>query len=561
MESSETSEPSAIALRAAGIGIPRPRFFWLGIAAVSLGVASHIPMFLDASEMDYVLRGMGYDAEMVAGMGAILAGIVLAGIGVLPRRRTDLTRIPSVDVRVDEGKFGLAHASLLAVLTIAVVIDAMKPATLAFVAPGMADEYGLTSAAHPDGGAPVALLPLMGAGGMVLGALLWGHFGDVVGRRAAILFSGVLFIGTAVCGAMPQYWINLVMCFFMGVGVGGMIPITFALLAETIPARHRGFAMVMVGAGVAAAYAASSALASWLVPDFSWRILWLIGLPTGVLLILLNRWIPESPRFLVGMGHKQEAAAVLRRFGATMEVDSAPSETASEAVEGHWRQIVSPQYAALTVAICLVGFSAGFLTFGFQLWAPSSLTDLGVARADVDELIRNAAFIAIPVSAAVAPLYGYWSSRWTIVTVGTLVAAALLVLAVGGEAVASSRLALYVLVALPIAGASSLIMIVAAYSSEVYPTEIRARGGGLATSASRLGGVVLVLSVVFSLVSPSIEAMSIAGAGALIFAMAVFLPAGIETRQRVLETITREELRRESVVASRDRVEAPEGQP
>ena len=35
-----------------------------------------------------------------------------------------------------------------------------------------------------------------------------------------------------------------------------------------------------------------------LEPRFGWRVLWLIGLPTGVLLILLNRWIPESPRFL-----------------------------------------------------------------------------------------------------------------------------------------------------------------------------------------------------------------------------------------------------------------------
>jgi putative MFS transporter len=376
---------------------------------------------------------------------------------------------------------------------------------------------------------------------MVCGALLWGHFADAIGRRAAILFSGVLFIGTAVCGAMPLYVVNLIMCFLMGVGVGGMIPITFALLAETIPARHRGVAMVMVGAAVAAAYALTSALSTWLVPDYSWRILFLIGLPTGVLFILLNRWVPESPRFLAGRGHQEEASAVLRKFGATMTIKP-PGQRSTEAVSDKWSQIVSSRYAGLTLAICLVAFSAGILTFGFQLWAPSSLTDLGVPRADVDELIRNAAFIAIPVSAAVAPLYGYWSSKWTIIALAALVAVSLIVLAVGGESVASNRIALYVLVALPIAGASSLIMIVAAYSSEVYPTEIRARGAGAATSASRLGGVLLVLAVVFSIVTPSITAMSIAGAVALIIALATFLPNGVETRQRSLETITREDL-------------------
>lgn len=533
--------------RRAGVSIPRPRAFWAGIVAVTLGVLGHLPMFVDAADMAYRLHGMPMDTEMVAGMVLIGIGLVLTVVGLLPKTRPGAVRIPSVEINVEEGNVGLGHVALLTALTVAVVIDAMKPATLAFVVPGMADEYGLKSAGHPHGGLPAALLPLMGASGMSLGALLWGHFGDWVGRRAAILFSGVLFMATAICGAMPYYGLNLVMCFWMGVGVGGMIPITFALLAETIPAKHRGFAMVMVGAAVASAYALTSALSSWLVPHFGWRILWLIGMPTGLLLVLLNRWIPESPRYLVSIGRREEAEAVLRRFGARLQVKPTAA-VAEPAVDGGWRQIVSSRYAGLTLAVCLVGFSAGCLTFGFQLWAPSSLTDLGVAKGDVADLIRNAAFIAVPVTMLIAPAYGYWSSKRTIVCVTALVAAALVVLAAGGSDVASSRVALYVLVALPIAGASSLIMIVAAYSSEVYPTEIRARGGGAATSASRTGGVLIILSVVLSIVSPSITTMSIAGAGTLILALAVLIPNAIETRQRTLESITREELSAEVAV-------------
>ena len=50
---------------------------------------------------------------------------------------------------------------------------------------------------------------------------------------------------------MPDFYWNLGMCFLMGLGVGGMLPIAYALLAETIPARHRGWLMVLVGADVA----------------------------------------------------------------------------------------------------------------------------------------------------------------------------------------------------------------------------------------------------------------------------------------------------------------------
>src|SRR5690606_39826252 len=51
----------------------------------------------------------------------------------------------------------------------------------------------------------------------------------------------------------------------------------------------------------------SSDLAAILEPLFSWRVLWLLGLPTGMIVIFLNRYIPESPRFLANAGLKREA--------------------------------------------------------------------------------------------------------------------------------------------------------------------------------------------------------------------------------------------------------------
>jgi putative MFS transporter len=69
----------------------------------------------------------------------------------------------------------------------AVTIDLMKPTTLAFVVPGMAEEYGLRSALHPDGDVPVAIFPLCALVGMVVGSFAWGRLGDRIGRRASIL--------------------------------------------------------------------------------------------------------------------------------------------------------------------------------------------------------------------------------------------------------------------------------------------------------------------------------------------------------------------------------------
>ena len=60
----------------------------------------------------------------------------------------------------------------------------------------------------------------------------------VYGRRASILLSAVMFVGTSLCGAMPSFWWNVGMCFLMGAAAGGMLPVTYALLAETMPSRQ-----------------------------------------------------------------------------------------------------------------------------------------------------------------------------------------------------------------------------------------------------------------------------------------------------------------------------------
>ena len=151
-------------------------------------------------------------------------------------------------------------------MAIAVTIDVMKPTALAFVVPGMALEYGMKSPLNAAGIVPVVYLPLSGITGTVVGSFLWGWMGDRIGRRASILFAGITFIGTSICGCMPDYRWNFVMCFIMGLAAGGMLPIAYALMAEAIPARHRGWLMVVIGGDIAGAYIITSWLASELVP-------------------------------------------------------------------------------------------------------------------------------------------------------------------------------------------------------------------------------------------------------------------------------------------------------
>jgi MFS transporter, putative metabolite:H+ symporter len=520
--------------------------FWGGTIAAAIGTILHLPMYLSARGVHYEVSKMqmmpGMQGDMIAmdvGMGLIVAGLIAAVVGIIPRRRPDAGLLASRQVVSGETRVTRAVVILMVVLAVAVIIDATHPLDLAFVAPGMSEEYGLKSAVNPGGGLPVSLLPLSGITGTVIGSVVWGWFGDRIGRRASIVIAGELFMTTAICGAMPTFEWNLSMCFMMGLGAGGMLPITFALIAESVPTRHRGWLMVLIGGEVSGAYALVSWQASWLVPHYSWRMLWLIGMPTGALLIALIPWIPESPRFLLAYGRVAEAQAVMRRFGMKL-VTPGEGGYAEPYLPGHgrFRQLWGRGLAGQTLTVVLLGAGIGVVTYGFQLWIPSDLQRIGFTNGAADTLLRNSALIGYPFTFLAAWLYGFWSSKKTILILVILTIISLIVIAIFGDSVTSNKTVFLFLLALPILATGLVVAILGAYSSEVYPTLIRARGSGLAAGASKAGGVLVIAMVTAAIASPSMRATALAGVVPLVLALAAVMYFATETRKRNLEEIT-----------------------
>jgi len=529
--------------RRGGITFHHPAAFWLGSVAVTLGVLLHLPMYTGAQEMGYRLVGMPVDGPMKAGMVLVLVGLAATFYGLLPS--PSATRPVTSALRVkalDDARLSRAHVGLLLVMAAAVTIDVMKPVTLSFVVPGFGREYGLKSPLNPGGSAPVAFLPLAGIAGTVLGSFIWGWLGDRIGRRASILLAAAIFIATSVCGSMPSYEWNLAMCFIMGLGVGGMLPITFALLAETIPARHRGWLMVLIGGDVAGAYIITSWLSAELTPTYGWRVLWLLGLPTGVVLLLLNRWIPESPRFLLQNGRDAEARAVMTRYGATVVEEVHSDLEVEDEVRGGWAQFLAGPFRGSSAVVVLFGLGVGLVTFGFQLWIPSNLQKLGFDEVTSATILRDSALLGFPATFLIAGLYGFWSSRKTMIILGLVTAASLAAFVVLGDRVAEDRTRLDLLLILPITGISSILAVLVAYASETFPTRIRSRGTGLAAGASKLGGVAIIALVVAGAAPPSISTTALIGAVPLTFGAVAMAVVGVETRRRQLEEITAEEL-------------------
>jgi putative MFS transporter len=541
-----------------GIEYQHPAAFRFGVAAVTVGVILHLPFYFSARHSApltgvgrYHLVGQTPDASMWFGMLLIFVGLAATAYGVFPRLST-VSRgyVSKIRVRaLDAAPLRPAHVGLLLVMAAAITIDVMKPTTLAFIAPGAAAEYGLKSPLNPTAHAlPVALYPLFGISGTVIGSFLWGYFGDKIGRRASILLAAIIFIAVAVCGSMPVFEANLAVCFIMGLGVGGMLPITFALMAETIPARHRGWLMVLIGGDVAGAYIICSWLASTIAsPEhFGWRMLWWVSLPTGLVLMLLNRWIPESPRFLLQHGRDEEARAIMERYGAVVTEGDDSLLRVERDVRSRFAQLFSRPFVGLSAIVLLLGLGIGIVQYGFQQWIPSNLQKLGFTSVTASTILRNSALIGFPLNFPIAWLYGYWSAKKTIIFMAATTTAALVGFAVAsnGQLVRDghSTTLLYILLIVPIWGISSLTAVMVAYASEVFPTKVRSRGTGLAAGATKFGGVLILATVVAAIAAPSIRSTALIGAIPLILAIVAMILFGVETKKKQLERITAEEL-------------------
>jgi len=504
--------------------------FWLGSAIVAIGVLLHLPMFWMARDMGFMLAGMPMDTDMLWGMALIVAGIGLAGYGLLPKG-ADETAAHEAIAPPENAPLTRAHWRLMIVLTVALVIDIMKPASLGFVTPGMRVEYGV-------GAATVALLPFSALVGTVVGSFVWGALADLYGRRAAILLSSVMFIGTSICGAMPSLWWNIVMCFLMGAAAGGMLPVTYALLAEIMPTKHRGWCLVLVGGvGAVGGYLASSMLSALLQPFFGWRIMWFLNFPTGLILIALSPMIPESARFLQQMGRAAEARIVLARFGAVTIAAPDGRDSYNEEAADHTPLPPNvPGYIGTTMALTLAALAWGFVNFGVLLWLPGSLVAEGRSMGLASTIIAKSTLFAAPAVVAVAYLYSVWSTKWSLVTTIAITTLGLLAVLLRGPA-GSSILSNPILpLALLIVGSTGVISILLPYTAENYPLKVRGRATGWVAGCSKLGGLIAQgLSALALIPALDIAALTIAVPAALSLVLIAIL--GRETRNRDLREL------------------------
>ncbi len=162
--------------------------------------------------------------------------------------------------------------------------------------------------------------------GAVTGALFFGWLTDRLGRKKLFTITLLLYLlATIATGLSWSFWSFALFRFLTGAGIGGEYSAVNATIQELIPARYRGFTDMAVNGSfwIGAALGAGSSLGfldpHLINPEIGWRVAFLLGGALGFVILLLRRFLPESPRWLMTHGQPDAADRVVGEIETRVE--------------------------------------------------------------------------------------------------------------------------------------------------------------------------------------------------------------------------------------------------
>jgi MFS transporter, putative metabolite:H+ symporter len=387
--------------------------------------------------------------------------------------------------------------------------------------------------------------------GLAAGAITWGTIADRLGRKQAFGLTLLIFALFSALGALsPNFGVFLVLRFIAGIGLGGCIPVDYALVSEFSPRAQRGRVLTAMDGWWPIGGTLCGVVATVMLPlHGNWRWMLAVMILPAVLLFWLRRGVPESPIFLARAGREAEARSVIddlvSRTGAAPEpylIPAVPERRGPRGLGAALEQLrrvwaVNP---VLTGMVWLLFCTVLLVYYAALSWMPSILRAQGMGEyaAFAGTTVMNAVGILGVIASMV--LVERVGRKWVIGVTAPLASLALVVFAL---VLRVNAIAAFVSIAVFGFLILMVIPVMYAYVSELYPTELRASGFGWASSASRVvtGFTPLIFG---SLLWPVLGLPLTFGVLAAVVVVAVIWMAkvGPETRGRELDRITPDEV-------------------
>jgi MFS transporter, putative metabolite transport protein len=336
---------------------------------------------------------------------------------------------------------------------------------------------------------PVWLGLLGGASlaGLFAGALVTGPVADRFGRRPIFAYNMLI---VALFSAL-QFFVQsgtelLALRLLVGFLLGTDYVVSKTLLTEFAPRRLRGRILGLLSIAWASGYACAYAVGYLLTPlgIHSWRWMLLTSAVPCIVIAPLRLALPESPSWLTNHGQPDRAARIVRMlFGDHVRPPQRMPPHAS--TQGRWRQLFNARWRTRTLVGCAFFTCQVIPYFAVGTFVSQIMSALNLEGGYASGLIYNAALLA----GSIAGLAIVDRIRRRVFLIGSFCAAAtaMFVLSVWQDVPLVPMILLFALFAGVLSAASNLCYV---YLPELFPTDLRASGIGIAIAASRIGSAI-----------------------------------------------------------------------
>lgn len=333
------------------------------------------------------------------------------------------------------------------------MFDAMDVGLISFIIAALAAEWSLL----PE---QTGLFTSINSIGMAVGAAISGILADKYGRKAILLWTLLIFsVASGLSALATSFTVLCLLRFVAGFGLGGELPVASTLVSESVPAKERGRAVVLLESFWAAGWILSALIAYFVIPKYGWQAAFLLGAVPALYALYLRKSIQDPPRYV----RSTEKLTLGQRF---MSVWASPHRKS-------------------TIMLWILWFTVVFSYYGMFLWLPTVMGLKGFS------LVKSFEYVLIMT---LAQLPGYFTAAYLIEKLGRkfVLVVYLLLTAVSaawfGNATSEGML---------IAAGMCLSFFnlgawggMYAYTPELYPTSVRSTGVGLAASFGRVGGII-----------------------------------------------------------------------
>jgi len=248
-----------------------------------------------------------------------------------------------------------------------------------YTMPQISQDWGLT-------GVETGMISSYGGFGLLFGSFLAGLITDRVGRKKGMALGILMYSAfTLLVGLSPNFTMLAIFRIATGFAIGFYTPITVTMLSEFSPSKNRGLFVALSLATYVFGFIVIGFVSTLTMNIIGWRNLYILGGIVGIAYILIvYRFIPESPRWLLSKQRGQEAVNWLKSMeikvkgkAGDYDADSIVMPALPTKQKVGVKRILTGKYLTLALTIWTLNLMSVFTVYGMQQWMPSLLVRQG----------------------------------------------------------------------------------------------------------------------------------------------------------------------------------------